>query len=43
MSEEEKIDEFLNKEFWSINDSEHNYKTYDKELMIDRNMYTGEI
>mgnify|MGYP000026464975 CR=1 FL=1 len=42
MSEEEKIDEFLNKEFYSINDDEHNYKTYDKELMLDRNMYTGE-
>ena len=42
MSEEEKIDKFLNKEFSSINDVEHNYKTYDKELMLDRNMYTGE-
>ena len=38
----EKIDKFLNKEFSSINDVEHNYKTYDKELMLDRNMYTGE-
>ena len=42
MSQEEKIDEFLNKEIWSINDHKYRYKTYDKELMIDRNMYTGE-
>ena len=42
MSEEKKIDEFLNKEFWSIDDNEHNYKTYNKEIMIDRNMYTEE-
>ena len=34
MSEEEKIDEFLSKEFYSI--------INDKELMEDRNMYTGE-
>jgi hypothetical protein len=29
LSEEEKIDEFLNKEFYSVNDYEHKYKTYD--------------
>ena len=41
MSEEEKIDEFLNKEFWSFNDNNMNRDTK-KELMIDRNIYTGE-
>jgi hypothetical protein len=35
LSEEEKKDEFLNKEVWSI----HNDK---KENMVDRNMYTGD-
>jgi hypothetical protein len=44
MSEEEKLDEFLNKEFCSINDNvyRNNFKTYDAEIMVDRNMYTGE-
>ena len=32
----------MNKEFYSINDHEHNYSTWDKERMEDRNMYTGE-
>ena len=41
MSEEEKIDEFLNKEFWSFNDNDENRDTT-KELMEDRNIYTGE-
>ena len=41
MSEEEKIDKFLNKEFYSINDHDHGYCTYSKELMNDRNIYTG--
>ena len=41
MSEEEKIDEFLNKEFWSFNDHDMNRDTK-KELMEDRNIYTGE-
>jgi len=41
MSEEEKIDEFLNKEFWSFNDNDMNRDTK-KELMEDRNIYTGE-
>ena len=41
MSEEEKIDEFLNKEFWSFNDDNMNRDTK-KEHMIDRNIYTGE-
>jgi hypothetical protein len=40
MSEEQKIDEFLNKEFWSICD----YNNCDtiEENMDDRNIYTGE-
>lgn len=42
LSEEEKIDEFLNKEFYSINDHDNNYKATNDELMIDRNIYTGE-
>lgn len=42
ISEEEMLDEFLNKEFYSINDDEYNYKNYDKELLIDRHIYTGE-
>ena len=37
-----KIDIFLNQEFFSINDMDHNYKKWNKELMMDRNMYTGE-
>ena len=41
MSEEEKIDEFLNKEFWSFNDNNNNRDT-SKEIMEDRNIYTGE-
>ena len=41
LSEKEKIDEFLNKEFFSVNDYDHDYKTWDKENMNDRNMYTG--
>ena len=39
MSEEEKIDEFLNKEFWSFNDKNGNRDTT-KEIMEDRNIYT---
>ena len=38
MSEKEKLDEFLNKEFWSL---KLNGDTK-KELMKDRNIYTGE-
>tara|TARA_B100000886_G_scaffold339800_1_gene306425 strand:+ start:5772 stop:9152 length:3381 start_codon:yes stop_codon:yes gene_type:complete len=41
MSEEEKIDEFLNKEFWSFFDNNGN-RDISKEIMEDRNMYTGE-
>ena len=41
MSEEEKIDEFLNKEFWSFNDNNNN-RDASKEIMEDRNIYTGE-
>jgi len=40
LSEEEKLDEFLNKEFWSLND----YNNHDTttERLEDRNIYTGE-
>ena len=41
MSIDDQIDEFLNKEFFSINDDYNDYKTWDKENMNDRNMYTG--
>ena len=41
ISEEEKIDEFLNKEFWSFNDNNSNIDMT-KEIMQDRNIYTGE-
>ena len=41
MSEKEKIDEFLNKEFWSFNDNNGNRDTT-KEILEDRNIYTGE-
>ena len=41
MSEEEKIDEFLNKEFWSFDDNNMNRNTT-KEIMEDRNIYTKE-
>lgn len=41
MSEEEKLDEFLNKEFWSFDDKNMKRDTT-KEIMIDRNIYTGE-
>ena len=37
MSEEQKIDAFLNKEFWSIYDNDHN-----NERLQDRNIYTNE-
>ena len=40
MSEEEKLEEFLNKEFWSFNDNKMNRDTK-KEIMHDRNIYTG--
>ncbi len=39
MSQKEKIDEFLNKEFWSFNDNNKNRDTT-KEIMEDRNIYT---
>jgi len=41
MTEKEKLDEFLNKEFWSFKDHYGNRDTK-KELMEDRNIYTGE-
>jgi len=41
MNEEEKIDAFLNKEFWSFNDKNGN-RNVEKEIMEDRNIYTGE-
>jgi hypothetical protein len=40
MTEEDKIDEFLNKEFWSFDDSDGNRDTK-KEIIKDRNIYTG--
>lgn len=42
LTEIERLDEFLNKEFFSINDKENNYRKWDKEKMEDRNIYTGE-
>ena len=39
MLEEEKIDEFLNKEFWSFDDNNNN-RDMTKEIMTDRNIYT---
>ena len=41
LSEEAKLDEFLNKEFWSINDDDGN-NDIANEKMEDRNIYTGE-
>ena len=41
MSDEEKLDEFLNKEFWSFNDNNKN-RDITKEIMNDRNIYTGD-
>jgi hypothetical protein len=35
------LNEFLNKEVFSVNDFEHNYESYSEEIMEDRNMYTG--
>ena len=39
MSQKEKLDEFLNKEFWSFDDN-NNKLDITKEIMEDRNMYT---
>ncbi len=41
LSEKEKLDEFLNKEFWSFDDNNGN-RDISKEIMTDRNIYTGE-
>lgn len=41
LSEEAKLDEFLNEEFWSINDDDGNIDI-SNEKMEDRNIYTGE-
>jgi len=41
LSEEEKLYDFLNKEFWSIDDNYYNADEQ-KEIMEDRNIYTGE-
>jgi hypothetical protein len=41
MLEEEKIDEFLNKEFWSFVDNNGN-RDISNEIMEDRNIYTRE-
>lgn len=40
MSDKEKLNEFLNKEFWSFTDNHGNRDTT-KEIMQDRNIYTG--
>jgi len=37
-----KLNLFLNEEFFSVNDGEHNYKTWTNEKMEDRHIYTGE-
>lgn len=42
LSEEEKLNEFLNCEFWSFNDCLTNSIEHNGELMYDRNIYTGE-
>lgn len=41
MSEEEKLDEFLNKEFWSFDDNNIMNLDTKNEIMMDRNIYTG--
>jgi hypothetical protein len=40
LTNEEKIDEFLNKEFWSFDDNNGIYDI-SKEILQDRNIYTG--
>ena len=40
ISENEKLDTFLNDEIFSVNDYECNYKTWNKENLEDRNIYT---
>jgi hypothetical protein len=41
ITEEEKINKFLNDEWFSVNDALHSYKTWSKENLFDRNIYTG--
>jgi hypothetical protein len=41
LNEQENLDEFLNKEFWSFYDKNKN-RDISKEIMEDRNIYTGE-
>lgn len=41
LPERKKLDIFLNKEVLSVNDHEHNYTKFNKELLHDRNIYTG--
>lgn len=40
MSTDQKIDEFLNKEFWSFHNN-HGNRDVSKEIINDRNIYTG--
>ena len=40
MTVEDKVDEFLNKEFWSFDDNK--IRDSSKEIIEDRNIYTGE-
>lgn len=42
IDENNKINKFLNDEWFSINDMDNNYKGWNKELMIDRNIFTGQ-
>jgi hypothetical protein len=42
MQDNKKINSFLNDKFFSVSDHEFNYKKWENELMIDRNIYTGE-
>ena len=41
LSDHQKIDKFLNQQIFSVNDFQHNYKTWTKEIHNDRNIYTG--
>lgn len=41
LNEKEKINEFLNLEFFSVQDSDNDEKNWSKEIMEDRNIYTG--
>lgn len=42
LTEKEMIDEFLNKEIWSIHHDENGNGLLEQEILADRNIYTGE-